>query len=97
MLDLRFDDGECTPEVINFNKLRNRKSDIRYPISDIRYLNPISDILISDIRISDIRYDIRYISDIRYPDIFFFQMFYLFRPPDKGKNIKGIKWVIGPD
>ena len=26
----------------------------------------------------------------------FFQMFNLFRPPDEGKNIKGIKWVIGP-
>ena len=30
------------------------------------------------------------------PVIFFFQMFNLFRPPDVGKNIKGIKWVIVP-
>ena len=34
MLDLRFDDGECTPEVINFNKKRN--PEIRNPKSEIR-------------------------------------------------------------
>ena len=75
---------------IGYPNIRILYPDIRYPSGypeDIR-ISGISGYPISDIRISDIGYpdvDIRTICG--YPDIgyFFFQMFNLFRPPDKGK------------